>query len=749
MDLQTLTEAAKQWYDAGYCVLPAAADGTKRPATSWREYINGDKPRPTYDELNSMLTTGNFDGIGVIAGIASGNLEMIELEGPFEQACEALASLEKDAQAFGIKPLLDDILRGNSEITPTGGIHFFYRVKDGTPLGNTKLAQKIQPDTNGIKVIAETRGQGGWVVVQPSGGRTHPSGRAYRALDGTPATTPTITANDRDELYRLFRTLDQITVVTEPEFKQPTAPREGLSPGDDFNNRATWTEILAPAGWKSLGSSTRQGHPIEYWQRPGKNEGISATTGGPGNHLYVFSTSTNLPAEQPLSKFAVYTHQAHGGNFSTAAKQLHKDGFGKLNEPTQSFTQIEDTKPFVYTDLSWILSGNPPEIEPPIWGKRRDGLSLFYNARVNGIYGDPETAKSWLAMCTIAEALYEGSKCVYLDADHNGAVEITSRFMLLGVDRKHLANPDLFRLYEPDSTNELGLFVQEMLEWTPALAVIDSIGEILPMLGLSSVDNDDITNAIRKLLKPIAHKAGACVITIDHLPKDTEARNSGYAIGGTAKKRAIDGVYLSASVKHSVAPGRVGRIVLKVEKDRAGKVREHSPANHAGVFVLDSTNPQRIDWHIEPEEAAADGGLMPTNLMERVSHYLEEWTDTKPPSMNKIQRSIQGNDRGIARAVEMLLAEGHIAEERHGQARLFKLLKPYRQKGNETNLSHFSQPQPTLSLDTVTNTSATSATSPVKRGEAEVANPINCYVCGERMAEVLILNNETKHWGCG
>jgi hypothetical protein len=117
--------------------------------------------------------------------------------------------------------------------------------------------------------------------------------------------------------------------------------------------------------------------------------------------------------------------------------------------------------------------------------------------------------------------------------------------------------------------------------------------------------------------------------------------------------------------------------------------------------------------------------------------------------MNKIQRSIKGNDRGIARAVEMLMAEGHIAEERNGQARCFKLLKPYRQKGNDTNLSHFSQPQPTFSPGGVTNTSATSATSPVKRGEAEVAKPINCSICGERMAEVLILNNETKHWGCG
>jgi hypothetical protein len=266
------------------------------------------------------------------------------------------------------------------------------------------------------------------------------------------------------------------------------------------------------------------------------------------------------------------------------------------------------------------------------------------------------------------------------------------------------------------------------------------------MLGLSSVDNDDITNAIRKLLKPIAHKAGACVITIDHLPKDTEARNSGYAIGGTAKKRAIDGVYLSASVKHSVAPGRVGRIILKVEKDRAGKVREHSPANHAGIFVLDSTNPQRIDWHIEPEEAAADGGLMPTNLMERVSHYLEEWTEAKPPSMNKIQRSIQGNDRGIARAVDMLIAEGCLVEERSGQARLFRLLKPYRQKGYEANLS---QPQPNWGQALVTNTSATSATSPLLGGEAEVMNPSLCTKCGEPLAEVLILNKKTLHINCG
>jgi hypothetical protein len=268
------------------------------------------------------------------------------------------------------------------------------------------------------------------------------------------------------------------------------------------------------------------------------------------------------------------------------------------------------------------------------------------------------------------------------------------------------------------------------------------------MMGLSSVDNDDITNAIRKLLKPIAHKAGACVITIDHLPKDSDARSSGYAIGGTAKKRAIDGSYLSASVKHSVAPGRIGRVMLKVEKDRAGKVREFSPANHAGVFVLDSTNPERIAWSIEPEEAAPDGGLMPTNLMERVSMFLEEWSEAKPPSLNKIQRGIKGNDRGIARAVEVLLQEKHIAESKNGQARTFSMLKPYRAGKYELQPQPLQPTQPELQPAEGRQTSATSATSPPLGGVTEVASLNLCKGCHQPLAEVLSKNGKECHPTC-
>ena len=82
------------------------------------------------------------------------------------------------------------------------------------------------------------------------------------------------------------------------------------------------------------------------------------------------------------------------------------------------------------------------------------------------------------------------------------------------------------------------------------------------MLGVKSVDNDEITDALRLVCSPIA-VAGSCVITIDHLPKATEARAGGYAIGGTAKKRVIRGSYIRAETRTQPAPGHIGKITLR------------------------------------------------------------------------------------------------------------------------------------------------------------------------------------------
>lgn len=324
-----LLAAALTWAAAGYCVVPTHDDGGKRPFGPWKKYQTA---APSEDELRAWLAGGHYSGIGVLTGTVSGGVEMLEVEGRAVRT-GAIDRLNEVAEATGLWPLWARVMRGCIEQSPNGGLHLFVRVNDSHPKPNTKLAQTIDPDTGELLVLAETRGQGGFVVVAPTPGRRgHPHGSGYLFLgQSRPADTVEVTGDERDQLHRLLATLDEHP-DDEPAPAQPAAgaTREGLSPGDDFNARAAWTDVLTPQGWVLVHRGTRNGHPNDEWLRPGKErgQGISATTGGAGDHLYVFSTSTTLPAEQPLTKFWVHAHYHHGGDLAAAARDLAAKGYG-------------------------------------------------------------------------------------------------------------------------------------------------------------------------------------------------------------------------------------------------------------------------------------------------------------------------------------------------------------------------------------------------------------------------------------
>lgn len=102
-------------------------------------------------------------------------------------------------------------------------------------------------------------------------------------------------------------------------------------PGDDFNKRGSWSEILTPHGWTVESSSGE----VTHWTRPGKAEGVSATTGHCKTQLgkelmYCFSTSAEpLKPDEPYDKFSLYAHLNHGGDFNRAADKLREYGYGK------------------------------------------------------------------------------------------------------------------------------------------------------------------------------------------------------------------------------------------------------------------------------------------------------------------------------------------------------------------------------------------------------------------------------------
>ncbi|WP_313276814.1 phage/plasmid primase, P4 family [Timonella senegalensis] len=316
----------------GYSVLPIKTDGTKAPAiNSWKQYTQQAADENT---IRAWFTDTTYD-LGIIQGTVSGNAELTEIEG---RAADCLAELTELATASGLKDLWTKVTTGWLEQSPSGGLHFHYRLAGMDVPGNQRLARR--PSTpeeleanpkQRIQVLAETRGEGGQVVAYPS--IHHTTGRTWTRLIGGPDTAPTLTIEERDAFHSILRTLDEI-----PPTPAPTPPTHelsgwvgGITPGDDFESKTPWTDILE--GWTLV-----TGTPGKYctWTRPGKTalQGISATTGKEPDRdrLYVFTSSTEFEQDVAYTKFGAYALLNHAGDHSAAAKHLYAKGFGKRAE---------------------------------------------------------------------------------------------------------------------------------------------------------------------------------------------------------------------------------------------------------------------------------------------------------------------------------------------------------------------------------------------------------------------------------
>ena len=195
-----------------------------------------------------------------------------------------------------------------------------------------------------------------------------------------------------------------------------------------------------------------------------------------------------------------------------------------------------------------------PTSPPPSTSNRTDGTALFYAGKVNGIFGDPEAGKTWLAQLAIVEALNAGGTAAMIDVDHNGPDHTAARLLLLGAHPEHLADPDRFRYYEPEDGDQLRAAVDDITTRAPDVVLIDSIGEVFPMLGVNDQRRRRESPPPCARSAPDQPCAGSCVITIDHLPKSPEARATGFAIGSIAKKRMIRGSYLRADAAAQPSP---------------------------------------------------------------------------------------------------------------------------------------------------------------------------------------------------
>ena len=670
-------QAALNFHEAGICVIPAKVDGSKAPFANWKQY---QAEKPSREQIIEWFKDGH-QGIGIVTGAVSGGLEMLELEG--RAVKDGLLGEAVDmAIASGLGDLWNLIISGYTEMTPSGGLHFLYRIVDEAVPGNYKLARR-PGENDSVEVLVETRGEGGFVITAPSSGATHPSGKSWEMVTGSPATIASITFEQRNAIHNIFAAQDKMP-AREDIKSILTKDNQGDRPGDEYNQQATWKEILEPHGWRKV--YTKNGET--YWRRPGKNIGISASTGkNESDNLYVFSTSTKFDAGRPYSKFAAYALLEFDGNFSEASRVLRSKGYGKPNDsfptldnviqlPTR---EVDGIEPISYEESTWRTIDLQPFLdgtfEPPKTEifKRTDGEALFYPGKVHSIYGESESGKSWIAQIAVAEQLKENQRVIYIDFESD-AVDIVNRLKFLGVSHAEILQ--FFSYVRPDTSyNPSDPNWQKILEKGTRLVIIDGVTEALNLWGKETKDNDGITQWMRIFPRVIASRSGACVVTIDHVTKDRETRGR-FAIGGQAKLATIDGSAYLVEPLEALAPGRIGSLTVRVTKDRpgfvrriAGLYRKSDRTQEVAVITIDSQGEQMqvviAPPMLEEELMAAKADKLDREIVEFIHGH---------PGCRKgaATKSVVGfDDKKVLAEIDILIQDGVL--ENRGSAKNYEL----------------------------------------------------------------------------
>jgi Bifunctional DNA primase/polymerase, N-terminal len=167
-------DAVRSGYQAGLCLLPTRADGTKAPdVASWKTF---QLARPALEQMR-VWDFAHRDGFGVIAGPVSGFRECWDFDDP-----STYQAFVDAAAACGLGDVVSRIIAGFENETPNGGRRWIVTYPPSVTSQDVTLARRPgragEPKTKTLIELPT------FAIVAPSNGATHPSGRAYHQLSG-------------------------------------------------------------------------------------------------------------------------------------------------------------------------------------------------------------------------------------------------------------------------------------------------------------------------------------------------------------------------------------------------------------------------------------------------------------------------------------------------------------------------------------------------------------------------------------
>jgi len=306
-----MKEIALKYAEWGLSIIPTRLDDKSPVIGSWKGF---QKAIAGTSDIEKWFGNGN-NQIAIVCGKVSGNLEVLDFDnhfGDIDGIFESWKNLIMDT----IPGLYEKLV---VETSQSGGYHVFYRC--GHIGGNAKLARR-RVSMDKVDTIIETRGEGGYVLVAPSKG--------YNLIQNNFSAVPTIGEDDRECLIAAAMSLNEVDTERASEKIHKLLPANLEKPGDDFNSRGNHRDLLQAEGWTIAYCAGEK----EYWRRPGKSKGISATFNVVPEKFYVFSTNA-YPFEEgrTYDRFGLYTLLNFGGTTDAAFKEATKDlvakGYGK------------------------------------------------------------------------------------------------------------------------------------------------------------------------------------------------------------------------------------------------------------------------------------------------------------------------------------------------------------------------------------------------------------------------------------
>lgn len=294
--------------EKGFSIIPLNPD--KSP--SQKTWLSSQKKAIT----NISIFKDN--NIGLVCGEVSGNILVIDVDCKYDLTGKLYTDL---------KELIENSKEGlfnkfQVNATVNGGFHLIFKT-ESKPIGNKKLASRLateqeQEKGDKVKVLVETRGEGGYICYPPMDG--------YSILkDGF----ETINDDELDIVLSCCRSFNQIEEKEVEYHRKIDNSNYVNSPFDDYNNRGDCVQELLNNGWKLV---FEKGENI-HLKRPGTTDSrVSGNFSKKHNKFYVFSTSTEFKENTAYSPVGVFCKLYHNDNFSDCAKDLISKGYGKKRE---------------------------------------------------------------------------------------------------------------------------------------------------------------------------------------------------------------------------------------------------------------------------------------------------------------------------------------------------------------------------------------------------------------------------------